>query len=366
METKDFTILYVDDEMHNLISFRATFRREYNILIAQSGKEGLEIMSTQRVHLIISDQRMPEMTGVQFLEKTLPEFPDVIRMILTGFSDVDAIIEAINTGKVFRYITKPWDETELKITIENARTLCMLQEKNKQLIYDLKEKVEEQERILRLFAKYVPEPVVEKALLQSGQSIFDGETKEIAVLFCDIRDFTPLCEGIPPQMVVALLNDYYALMTEAIKKHNGYAHQFIGDEIFATFGTPIAHPNNEENAVFCAMEMIRKLEDLNQLYEGKLDQKITIGIGIHAGEVVAGNLGSEAKISYSVTGDTVNTGKRIETVTRDFPNTILVSESVFQKTKDLIRVKTWDAIALKGKKEKIQLYEVLEKISVMA
>jgi class 3 adenylate cyclase len=278
---------------------------------------------------------------------------------------VDAIIEAINTGKVFRYITKPWDETELRVTIENARTLYMLQEKNKQLIYDLKQKVEEQERILKLFARYVPEAVVEKALLQSETSIFDGETKEITVLFCDIRDFTPLCEGIPPQMVVALLNDYYAIMTEAIKKHNGYAHQFIGDEIFATFGTPVAYPNNEENAVFCALEMIRRIEDLNTLYEEKVGSKITMGIGIHAGEVVAGNLGSEAKISYSVTGDTVNTGKRIETVTRNFPNTILISEAVFQKTKKLIRVKTWEAIALKGKKDKMQLYEVLEKLPVM-
>lgn len=366
MEPKDFTILYVDDEMHNLISFRATFRRDYKVLIAQSGQEGLEIMNTQRVHLIISDQRMPEMTGVQFLEKTLPVFPDVIRMILTGFSDVDAIIEAINTGKVFRYITKPWDETELRVTIENARTLYTLQEKNKQLIYNLKQKVEEQERTLKLFSKYVPEPVVERALQQSEESIFDGEIKEIAVLFCDIRDFTPLCEGIPPKLVVALLNDYYAIMTDVIKKHNGYAHQFIGDEIFATFGTPIAHPNNEENAVFCAIAMIRKLEDLNKLYEEKLDQRITIGIGIHAGEVVAGNLGSEAKISYSVTGDTVNTGKRIETATHDFPNTILVSDSVFQKTKDFIRVKAWEAIALKGKKEKMRLYEVLEKLPVIA
>ena len=366
MEPKDFTILYVDDEMHNLVSFRATFRREYKILLAQSGQEGLNIMNTERVHLIISDQRMPEMTGVQFLEKTLSEFPDVIRMILTGFSDVDAIIEAINTGKVFRYITKPWDETELRITIENARTLYSLQEKNKQLIYDLKQKVEEQERILKLFSKYVPEPVVERALQQSGQSIFDGEIKEITVLFCDIRNFTPLCEGIPPNLVVALLNDYYTLMTEVIKNHNGYAHQFIGDEIFATFGTPIAHPHNEENAVFCAMAMVRKLEELNNLYEEKLDQRITVGIGIHAGEVVAGNLGSEAKISYSVTGHTVNTAKRIETATRDFPDTILLSESVFEKTSHIIRAKAWEAIALKGKKEKMQLYEVLEKIPIIA
>lgn len=366
MEAQDFSILYVDDERHNLTSFKATFRREFNFLLAQSGSEGLELLNQHQVQLIISDQRMPGMTGVKFLENTLGEFPDAIRMILTGYSDVEAIIDAINTGKVFRYITKPWDETELRVTINNARTMYTLQEKNKQLIYDLKQKVEEQERILKLFAKYVPEAVVARALEQTDQSIFDGETKYISVLFCDIRGFTTLSEGVTPQIVVALLNDYYSLMTEVIKKHNGYAHQFTGDEIFATFGTPVASSNNEENAVFCAIEMIQKLEQLNKTYGAIIGQTITIGIGIHAGEVVAGNLGSEAKISYSVTGDAVNTGKRIEAATRDFPNTILISDTVYHHTKDKIQVKAWDALVLRGKKEKIQVYEVFGKVPILA
>lgn len=102
MSKKDFKILYVDDEEHNLISFKAVFRREYEIFAATSGEEGLEIIRQNNIDLIITDQRMPRMTGIQFLERILPEFPDTIRMILTGFSDVEAIIGAINTGRVFR------------------------------------------------------------------------------------------------------------------------------------------------------------------------------------------------------------------------------------------------------------------------
>ena len=128
-----FSILYVDDELQNLISFKATFRREYEIYTATSGVEGMEILRKKQIHLIITDQRMPEMTGVQFLEKTIPEFPDCIRMVLTGFSDMEAIIDVINTGQIFRYITKPWDETELRMTIENARQMYVLQERNKNL-----------------------------------------------------------------------------------------------------------------------------------------------------------------------------------------------------------------------------------------
>jgi serine phosphatase RsbU (regulator of sigma subunit) len=130
-------ILYVDDEEDNLIVFKSAFRRDYEIHIALSGKEGIEIMKNHEIHLIITDQRMPEMTGIQFLERVLPEFPDCIRMILTGFSDIEAIIQAINTGRVYRYITKPWNREELKINIDRGLETYQLKEQNRKLIEDL-------------------------------------------------------------------------------------------------------------------------------------------------------------------------------------------------------------------------------------
>jgi adenylate cyclase len=359
MNKKKFTIVYVDDEEQNLISFRAGFRREYNILTALSGKEGIEILKNNDVHLIITDQRMPEMTGIQFLEKIMPEFPDTIRMILTGFSDVEAIIGAINAGRVFRYITKPWDENELRMTLENARQLYELQENRKQLLSDLQQKVEEQEKTLKLFIKYVPEQVVSKALESSEETIFDGEQREIAVLFCDIRGFTPLSEKKSPKEVVSLLNDYYSLMSESIKRYNGTTIQYVGDEVFAAFGAPVDIADKEKMAVFCALDMMRSLSKLNEKHRSKFNKEIKIGIGINYGEVIAGNLGSEEILSYSVTGDTVNTGKRIESVTRDYPNSILISNTIYQKTKDIIDIKEFEPLQVKGKKDKILVYKVL-------
>ncbi|MCB0836936.1 MAG: response regulator [Bacteroidetes bacterium] len=356
---KKFSILYVDDELQNLISFKATFRREYEIYTANNGVEGMEILRKQPIHLIITDQRMPGMTGVQFLEKTIPEFPECIRMVLTGFSDMEAIIDVINNGQIFRYITKPWDETELRMTIENARQMYILQQKNKQLVRELQAKVEEQERTLKLFMKYVPEAIVEKALNDTSESIFEGETKIITVLFCDIRGFTNMSEELSPKEVVAFLNDYYAMMTEVIKKYDGTVNQFVGDEVFALFGTPIATAHHERSAVFCALEMMNKLRELSMAYKEKMGREIEMGIGINSGEVVAGNLGSEDKISYSVTGDTVNTGKRIETLTKDTPNTILMSNGVYEKVKDYVYTKAWEPIEVKGKKDKILVHEVL-------
>ena len=359
MKNENFTILYVDDEEQNLISFKAAFRREYKIYTANSAKEGIEIMKKQDIKLIITDQRMPEMTGVQFLKKILPEYPDTIRMVLTGFSDVEAIVEAINSGQVFRYITKPWDENELRMTLDNAKILFELQSQNKSLVRKLKSQVEEQERTLKLFMKYVPEQVVEKALSASAESIFEGELRHIAVLFCDIRGFTALSEVLSPKEVVSFLNDYYAIFSASVKRHNGIVNQFVGDEIFAVFGAPVSHAQNEQNAVFCAMEMLERLDMLNDKYAERFGQKIQIGIGVNSGEVVAGNLGSEDRIDYSVTGDTVNTGKRIETLTKDKPDRILISEGIFEKTKNLIQTKAWEPVAVKGKREKIQVFEVL-------
>jgi len=359
MDKKDFAILFVDDEEHNLTSFKATFRREYKIYTALSGEEGIEIVKNNNIHLIITDQRMPEMTGIQFLEKIVPEYPDIIRMILTGFSDVEAIINAINTGRVFRYITKPWDENDLRMTIENSRQLSNLQYKNKSLVNDLQQKVEDQEKTLKLFMKYVPEPVVEKALSSTEETIFEGELRDVAVLFCDMRDFTPISEEFSPREVVSFLNSYYSIMTECINKHNGTVNQYVGDEIFAVFGAPVTTVDNERNAVFCAIEMIKKLKDLNTKYEHKFNREIIVGIGINAGEVIAGNLGSEAKIEFSITGDTVNTGKRIEIVAKDYGNSILISEPVYEKTKDIIKSKELEPINVKGKKSKIMIYQIL-------
>jgi len=132
-------ILYVDDEKDNLTVFNSAFRRYYEIHLASSGREGLEIMKKHKIQLIITDQRMPEMTGIQFLEKVIPDYPDCIRMILTGFSDIEAIIQAINTGRVYRYITKPWNKEELKINIDKGLETYHLREQNRRLIESLKE-----------------------------------------------------------------------------------------------------------------------------------------------------------------------------------------------------------------------------------
>jgi len=132
-------ILYIDDEEDNLTVFYSAFRRNYTIHLASSGPEGLELMKKNEVQLVVADQRMPEMTGIEFLERIKHLYPDCIRMVLTGYTDVEAIIQAINKGRVYRYITKPWNKDELKITIDRALETFNLKQQNRKLFTDLEE-----------------------------------------------------------------------------------------------------------------------------------------------------------------------------------------------------------------------------------
>ena len=120
MDSKDITILYIDDEMNNLVSFKAVFRIKYNIHIAISAEEARKILQEKTIHIIITDQRMPKMTGVEFLESILNEYPDPMRILLTGYADMNAVIDAVNKGKIFHYLSKPWTEEELDMTISKA------------------------------------------------------------------------------------------------------------------------------------------------------------------------------------------------------------------------------------------------------
>jgi response regulator RpfG family c-di-GMP phosphodiesterase len=241
MEQKDshnFNILYVDDEENNLTSFKAALRRYYNIYTAQTGVDALEIFKQHDIQVIVTDQRMPNMTGVQFLQH-IPDEPDNIRMILTGFSDMDAIIEAINTGKVYRYITKPWDKDELKITIDNALEAVNLRRDNKHLIAELKENNEHLEEKVRqrtieiekksilleaekaksekLLLNILPEEIADE-LKRYGRS-YARKHNQVSVLFADIKEFTSIAETMMPDELITQLDECFRGFDHILEKY---------------------------------------------------------------------------------------------------------------------------------------------------
>ena len=250
-------------------------------------------------------------------------------------------------------------ETECKLQKSRESEKKRLKEieiKNK----ELEKLISDQKRMLDLFVKYVPEPIVKKALTEKKKNIRKGERLEVALLFCDIRRFTTIAEGLEPQEIVHFLNVYYSIMSEVIKKHNGVVNQFVGDEIFVSFGAPLPIEEPELSAVMCAKEMVAKLTDINDNLSDTIEEKIQIGIGINFGPIIAGNLGSDDRLSYSITGDAVNTAKRIESLTGDLINAILISQSIFDKVSSSISTIPWGEVLIKGKNKKVNVFQVLE------
>jgi len=152
MENKDnvkINVLYIDDEVNNLTAFKATYRRIYNIYTAESAKDGRAILNENDIEIILTDQRMPDVTGVEFLQSIIDDHPNPIRILVTGYSDITAVIDAVNKGQIYRYISKPWDNDDLKITIDKAYEVYSLRKKNKHLTDSLLKVNNQMEFMLR-------------------------------------------------------------------------------------------------------------------------------------------------------------------------------------------------------------------------
>jgi response regulator RpfG family c-di-GMP phosphodiesterase len=145
MEERKINVLYIDDEVDNLTSFRATFRRNFNITTVDSVDAAIPVLEKEIIHVILSDQRMPKMTGIEFFEKIQSIYPDPIRILITGYTDINAVIDAINRGQVYKYLSKPWNEDDVKIFVEKAYEVFRLRKENIDLtskLIDVNKKLE--------------------------------------------------------------------------------------------------------------------------------------------------------------------------------------------------------------------------------
>ena len=266
-------------------------------------------------------------------------------------------------GKLEQLLAVQNDVTEnvkIKRQLEKARKgeLERVQEIQKANI-KLNSLAQEQQKTLDLFKKYVPESVVKKTLSNTKKDIKKGVALDVSLLFCDIRNFTSMVENMNPTEVVRLLDTYYSKMAEVVKMYNGVITQFTGDEIFVTFGAPNSIKNPEVSSAHCAIEMIKKLVEINRDLADILPQGITVGIGLNHGSIIAGNLGSEERLTYAITGDAVNIAKRIESLTTGLSDTILISETIYKKIKELFSTKPWGEVSVKGKEKKIRVHQLI-------
>ena len=215
----------------------------------------------------------------------------------------------------------------------------------------------ERERIRDSFGKYVTPEIRDEIL--AGRIPLNGERRVATLLFSDLRGFTQYVEETTPEEVIKSMRDYFTAMQRAIRMHHGLVLQYVGDEIEAVFGVPLGYEAHADKAVLAALEMRKSLEKLNSERIEKGNSPFSHGVGIHTGMVLAGNTGSEDRLSYALIGDTVNLASRIEQLTKEFHCDILVSEQTARGLESPFRMKKEIPQKVKGYSRPLTVYRVL-------
>lgn len=216
-----------------------------------------------------------------------------------------------------------------------------------------------------LFGKYVSSEVLEEILKNPTEVKLGGEEREVSILFSDIRGFTTLSESMTPAELTTFMNKYLSLMTEIILKHNGVVDKYIGDAIMAFWGAPLSNPLHYKDALAAAVDMADALDKFNDENIKAGLPGIEIGIGINAGKVVAGNMGSRQRMSYTIMGDAVNLASRLEGITKLYGVRVIASASVLgastpeELAEQGVITREIDKVKVKGKKEPVTIYQVI-------
>ena len=222
-------------------------------------------------------------------------------------------------------------------------------------------------RIRAMFSSYVTEKIVNELIKNPDMAKLGGERREITVLFSDVMGFTSFSEKHAPEDVVAILNEYLGEMTDIVLKWEGTLDKFIGDAILTFWNAPMRQENHAELAIKCALNMVGRLKELQKKWQAEGKPILDCGIGINTGEVIVGNIGAERKkMDYTVIGDHVNLGSRVESLTRKYNTHILITEFTLSKIKDLLADETiWktevtglEKVIVKGKERPVGIYRV--------
>ncbi|MFC1743725.1 adenylate/guanylate cyclase domain-containing protein [Candidatus Riflebacteria bacterium] len=242
------------------------------------------------------------------------------------------------------------------LVMKNARLLLATKDELQSAKALSEEQLKEKEELKSAFGKYVSPQVIEQMMKDPEMLQLGGRLIPCTLFFSDVRGFTKMSESMEPPDIVSILNEYFTEMCEILYSHEGTLDKFVGDEMMAIFGAPIAHEDDNLRAVFCAIYMQQAMKTLQDKWESENKPRMAIGIGIHRGNVTVGNIGSERSMDYTAIGDVVNTASRIMSVAaRD---QILISREVYEDVRDFVEVTELEPVSVKGKSEPIEVFQV--------
>ncbi len=342
-------VMVVDDDWMNREVLEAYLTDAgYDVILAHSGARALELAQATPPDLVLLDINMPGMSGYEACARLksdeLTRFTPVV--MVTALEAEDDKIRAIQSG-ADDFLTKPFNSLML---LTRVRSLLRIKQ--------LHDELENRNALLRrVLNRYVNEDIVDVILVDPDKYLkLGGDTRTVTVFFADIRGFTAFAERRPAHEVLQILNRFFNELTEVIFTHHGTFDKYVGDELMAFFGAPVATGDDVLNALQAALEMQRvfcRVRDGLDLPELKT---IGLGIGLHSGEVAVGNVGSERVMSYTVIGDVVNTAQRIQEAAQS--GQVLISEATYRLAEPLLDAERLEARTFSGKSEPIVVYNL--------
>ena len=336
-------LLVVDDnKVNRILLSRGLEKYGHTVEVAEDGRQALEMLKHGSYDLVLLDIEMPEMNGYQVLEACLQdnELRDLPVIMTSSLDEIDSVVKCVELGAE-DYLNKPVNPVLLR-----ARVNASLEKKRLR---------DEQRKLIRTFAT----KEVAEELSKSGFSL-GGNLVNASVMFADIRSFTTLTESRSPAEIIDLLNDYFALMFEAVTSNGGSLNQMIGDGLMAIFGAPIYYEDHCVRAVNAALEMLELLDGFNQNQAAQEKPQIRIGIGIASGQMVAGFTGTQHRATYTCVGDTVNLAARIEDYTKQVCKPILIDKFTRLDLPDQMQIEDLGEVTFKGKNQAVNIFAVIK------
>jgi adenylate cyclase len=336
------TVLVVDDEAPNLTLYRAALEQRFNVLTAQSGDEALTVINQQDIHVVVTDHRMPKMTGMQLCRELKKRQHAAPRIIITGYADLQGVISAVNEAGIFRYVTKPVNRESLNAVVDAAVTENTVVEENRRLLALLKDILEENSEL------HKENEILGGSMRRETPLNVMQEPKRIRVgiLMLDVRGFTQLSASSSPGDIFGLLQELFSPIHRIIYDCGGIVDKHMGDGLMAVFGLAGGDPTGP--SLRAAKNIADAFPPMVQNIAGGQYADLRLSIGVTTGDVILGTIGSERRSELAVIGRPPNLASRLQDFTKhalahpetsplgSFPHVMVLSESELVEHSDFL------------------------------
>lgn len=338
------TVLVVDDEAPNLTLYRAALKQRFHVITVQSAEEALAVINEQDVHVVVTDHRMPKMTGMQLCRELKKRQHAAPRIIITGYADLQGVISAVNEAGIFRYVTKPVNRESLCSVVEAAVTENTVAEENRRLLALLKDILEENSEL------HKENEVLGGSMRREKPLNVMQEPKRIRVgiLMLDVRGFTQLSATSSPGDIFGLLQKLFSPIHRIIYDCGGIVDKHMGDGLMAVFGLAGGDPTGP--SLRAAKSIADAFPPMVENIAGGQYADLRLSIGVTTGDVILGTIGSERRSELAVIGRPPNLAARLQDFTKhalahpgtsplgDFPHVMVLAEQDLVEHSDFLEL----------------------------